>query len=169
MADDFLARIPGLPEPDLRAYLAGARRYRREAVEAAAAELQRRGLPLSPGEWAALRPEPEPPRTGLFRDAAGPRLPRIRLVTGLILGAGAAGALAARIWAVRQDLPFELEPTDSKVYLRQMEMVAGKSNLVASQLRHGWEALWAPPALPWTLLVLALALAGVFWRVTTRP
>ncbi|HLO68269.1 MAG TPA: hypothetical protein VK188_14690, partial [Holophaga sp.] len=108
------------------------------------------------------------PRLGFLLGPRGLRTRRIRAITFLILSHGLGAAALAWLRAPRAVREFDLEPADSKVYLRQMEMVAGKSNIVASQLRHGFNALWEPANLPWTLLVLTCLAAGGFWMVATR-
>ena len=55
MSDTFQARLPALPEAELRQVLTHAEGYRTEAVAAALAELDRRGLPLAEDERARIR------------------------------------------------------------------------------------------------------------------
>ncbi|MFZ1376297.1 MAG: hypothetical protein WAS25_06860, partial [Geothrix sp.] len=55
MTDTFHARLLTLSEAELRQVLAHIEGYRTEAVEAALAELARRGLALTEGERARIR------------------------------------------------------------------------------------------------------------------
>lgn len=170
MTDDFLTRIPSLEDDALRAYLDDPRKYRREAVEAAIVELTRRGR-LEPGAGEAVLAaleERDAPRPGFLLGPGGPRRKRIRAITFLIVSHGVSFAVLAWLRGRRAAPAFDLEPTDSKVYLRQMEMMAGKSNVVASQLRHAFNALWEPANLPWTILAITFLAAGTFWMVATR-
>jgi len=177
MAETFLTRMPTLTEAELRAYLDGHQRYRLEALEAAAAELAKRGLALPDGQLAGIRARlqardavaPSPCRPGFLRDAQGPRLARIRAVAAAILGAGLlAACMIYRHAAAAAAAPFDLEPQDSKSYLRQVEMMGGTANVIASQIRLGFTGLWQGTTLAYTMFGLAVATAGVFWLVATR-
>ncbi|MGA2081589.1 MAG: hypothetical protein ABSH53_13405 [Holophaga sp.] len=55
---------------------------------------------------------------------------------------------------------------ESKAYRRQMEMVGGQANLLASDLAEGFQSLWRGKSLAFTLAFLTLVLAGGFWLVT---
>lgn len=179
MTGSFQDRIPALSDEALRGILDGHAKYRREAVEAAAGELARRGLPLPGDRLATILGQvahrdaggAQARRPTFLRDASGPRLGRIRLLTAGILaaGLGAAAILYVRAARAAQAAPFDLEPQDSKSYLRQMEVVGGKANLVASDLRHGIAAAFQGTNLAWTLGILTLLTAALFWLVTTQP
>jgi hypothetical protein len=176
MADHFLDRIPTLSDDALRAYLDGHAMYKREAIEAAAAELARRGLEVPEARLEAIRGDVEHRDAGgdsarrptFLRDAAGPRMGRIRFIAGGILAAGATTAAVILFRAQALEAGLDLEPQDSKSYLRQMEMVGGKANLVASEVRHGVSALLHGTNLAWTVLALTLLTAGVFWVAATQ-
>jgi len=177
MADTFLTRIPTLTEAELRGYLDGHQGYRLEAIEAAAAELRARGLEVAEDQLQAIRDSVQVRdaaparvfRTGFLRDARGPRLDRIHLLTGAIIAAGlmAAGVLY-RHAASAAASPFDLEPQDSKSYLRQVEMMGGTANVLASQIRLWFTGLWHGTTLAFTVFGLSVAVAAVFWGVTSR-
>jgi len=182
MADTYLTRIPTLSEAELREYLDSHGKYRLEAIEAAAAELGRRGRPVPEATLEEIRARvqardaakaggPRVFRQGFLRDAQGPRLPRIRLAAGAILAAGLVTAgvifrLAATATATTS--PYDQDPQDSKSYLRQVEMIGGSANLVASQLRGWLSGLWHGTNLAFTVFGLSVLVAGVFWVVATR-
>ncbi len=167
MSDSFLSRIPALSDAQLQDLLEHHRKYKRRALEAAVAELRARGREVPEGFLEEALAE-EPPRPGLFRDARGPRMDRIRAVAGSILAAGALAALAIHRSAVNAASPFALEDENSKVYLRQLEMVGGKANLLASQVRNGFAALWQGTNLAFTVFGLSVAAAAVFWVAATQ-
>lgn len=167
MADSFLTRIPTLPDSQLLELLEGHRKYKREALEAAVAELRARGHDV-PGDFLDAALVTEPPRPGFLRDEHGPRLHRIRVIAGTILAAGAVSALIIYRFAVTTAAPFELENEDSKSYLRQLEMMGGKANLLASQVRHAFTSLWQGTTLAYTVFCLSAAAAAIFWVAATQ-
>jgi hypothetical protein len=177
MAETFLDRIPTLTDAELREYLDGHMKYKREAIEAAAAELRRRGLEVPEGLLESIRAGVRqrdtapagPLKPGLFRDAQGPRLDRIRAVTAGIVTAGILLALV--LYRAAQNAapaPFDLEPTDSKAYLRQVEMMGGKANVLASSMRLWFTGLWQGTHLAFTVFWISVLLAAGFWVFTTR-
>lgn len=177
MADTFQTRIPTLTDDELRAYLDGHLKYKPEAVEAAAAELRRRGLDVPEASLARIRAELKardaakraPARPGFLRDAKGPRLERIRLITAAIVATGLIAALAVHRAALRATpAPFDLEPSDSKAYLRQVEMMGGKANLLASQIRLWFTGLWEGTTLAHTLFWITVITAALFYLAATR-
>jgi hypothetical protein len=96
--------------------------------------------------------------------APPPRSPaedRVRLVKRLILACGLAGAVV--IWLVNApppDLGPDLE--SSKVYLRQMEVVGGTANVLASEFRNWFAGLWHGRTLAYTVAVLTVLVAFVY-------
>jgi len=167
MSDSFLSRIPALSDAQLQDLLQHHRKYKRSALEAAVAELRQRGQEVPDGfldEALAV----EPPRPGFLRDGRGPRMDRIRLIAGSILAAGTVSALVIHRFAVDTAAPFALEDENSKSYLRQMEMMGGKANLLASQVRHGFMGLWQGTTLAFTVFWISLATAAVFWVAATQ-
>lgn len=169
MAETFLTRIPTLDNDELMAYLRGRAQYKPEAVEAATRELERRGVAVPPG---LLEPAgPAAPRgPGLLPRARGPWRSRLRLASAAVLAAGfAVGLVITRLGPAAGASPLEQEPF-TKGYQRQMEMVGGKANLVASDLRNGITGLFSGQNLAWTVFVLCFLAALVLWALTLgRP
>jgi hypothetical protein len=176
----FQARIAALPDAELIQYLAHFQDYRTEAVAAALAELDRRGLALPAGELARIR-------AGLTTRAAaaedrlrhglvarlGPtledRLRRIRQITAGLLAAGLGGAVVIYLLAAPGGPnPLGFEPEDSKKYLRDMEVFGGKVNVLAAQLRAAWSGLWHGRSLAFTVAGLTLVLALAVWFLATH-
>jgi hypothetical protein len=165
MAETFLTRIPTLDDDELLAYLRGRAQYKPEAVEVAARELERRGVAVPPGLLEPVRPV-LPRRLGLLARARGPWRSRLRLASGAVFAAGfAAGLVITRRALAVGTSPLEQEPF-TKSYQRQMEMVGGKANLVASDLRTGITGLFTGQNLAWTVFVLGCLAALVLWGLT---
>jgi hypothetical protein len=97
-------------------------------------------------------------------DARPPRSPaedRVRLVKRLILASGLAGAVV--IWLVNAPPPGagpDLE--SSKSYLREMEVVGGTANLLASEFRNWFAGLWHGRTLAYTVAALTVFVAFVY-------
>lgn len=176
MADSFLSRIPTFTDAQLREYLDDPRRFKLEAVEAAAAELRRRGHAVPEDLLDAIRAGLRERDTvvrdfkpGFLRDERGPRMGRIRALTGTLLAGGFGAALVLYHRATTAVAsPFDLEPSDSKSYLRQVEMMGGQANLVASGIRQWFTGLFQGTNLAYTVFGCTVAAAAVFWLVTTR-
>ncbi len=90
---------------------------------------------------------------------------RALLVTSLILAVGLTGTLVLYVAAVRApDDPAD-ELTDSKQYLRQMELYGGKANVLAAELQHWLSSLWHGRRLALTVACGTLLVAGAYWLV----
>ena len=180
MTDPFLTRLRALSDAELLGYLGHYRDYRTEAVEAALAELDRRGLTLSAEERTLIR-------NGLGqRDAATQarlnqsfvtalgstleeRLARLRSLCGGLLTVGLGAAIGLYLFASPGGSnPLGFEPEDSKRYLREMEVYGGKVNVIASQIRSGWNGLWHGRNLAFTVGALTLLLASALWFIGAR-
>jgi hypothetical protein len=61
------------------------------------------------------------------------------------------------------------EPEDTKKYLRDLELYGGKANVLATELRRGFERLWQGRRLAVTLAGLTLLLAGPLWVAGRAP
>jgi len=180
VSDTFHARIPTLSDTELRQYLDHPLDYRSEAVEAALAELRRRGQEVPLAELDRIRLGLEQ-RDAARRSGAGFRLVhwlgitpaarrlRIRLVTGSLLAGGFGSAIIVYLTAGPEARnPLGYEPEDTKSYLRAMEVYGGKANLLASEFRQWFEGLWHGRTLAYTLACLTVLLAGAFWIAATH-
>jgi hypothetical protein len=180
MTETFHTRIPTLPDGELQKYLQQPGKYKLEAIEAAAAELRKRGYEVSDLELERIREKldhrdgtrkglPVPPRLGLLHDGTGPRMGRIRALTAGILALGFSGAAVIyRLAASAESTGIDLESEDSKRYLRELEAVAGKANLVASELRHWVVGLFQGKTLAYTVAWGTVILAAVFYFIATQ-
>jgi len=97
---------------------------------------------------------------------SSPATARARLVSRVILAAGLAAAVV--IYFVNGSpnaSGFELE--ESKKYLRDVEVVGGKANLLATQLRHWFSGLWHGRSLAFTVAVLSVLAASAYEFLAT--
>jgi hypothetical protein len=180
MTDTFQSRIPALSDTELRQYLKHHLEYRTEAVEAALAEVTRRGLPLPTEELTEIR-------EGLAqRDAVAQahlehsfvthlgatpaaRLRRVRHITVGILALGFGAATVIYVAATPKGTnPLGYEPEDTKKYLRDLEMFGGKINVLATEFTRWWDGLWHGRNLATTVAWLTLFVALAFWFATHR-
>jgi hypothetical protein len=173
MTEPFLARIPTLSDTELEAYLRSPLEYRREAVEAALSEWLRRGLPLSEDARARLlealdqrdrsRHTPGPALRWLGTGPAERRR-SLRRLTAAVLVAGLGAA--AVIWVTAPlpaPNPLGYEPSDTKRYLRDLELYGGKVNVLATEGQQWFTALWTGRGLAKTVAVATLVGAGGLW------
>ncbi len=179
MIESFHTRIPTLTEAELREYLRNHLAYQRAAVEAALAELQQRGI-VVPDEarqqlLAALHRRDSAQMEGtwsrrLLGAAPEPRRTHVRLLTAAILLVGLGTAVAIhRIAQPKAPNPLGYEPEDTKKYLRELERVGGKANVVATQFMRWFDGLWQGQQLATTTAALTLGLAAGFWFVASPP
>ncbi len=180
MVHAFQTRISVLSDTELLQYLTHFQDYRTEAVEAALAELDRRGLALPGDDLARIRSGLEQRAAAAqaqlnrsfvtgFGNTSAARLARIRQITGGILATGLCGATVIYLLAApRGANPLGFEPEDSKKYLHDIEVYGGKVNLLATQIRGAWNDLWQGRNLAFTVAGLAILLAFAFWFIATR-
>jgi hypothetical protein len=180
MTDTYHTRIPALSDAGLLQYLENHLEYRTEAVEAALAELDRRGLALSAEARARIRAGLEQRdalthahlnRSFVTRlgNTLEVRLARIRQITGglLVVGLGSAAAIYF-LAAPKGANPLGYEPEDTKKYLRDLELFGGKGNVIATEFMRWWDSLWHGRNLAFTVACLTLFVALVFWFIATR-
>jgi len=180
MTEAFQARIAGLADAELLQYLRAFQRYRTEAVEAALAELERRGLTLPEDERTQIQQALAARDTAAqahldrsFLTGLGPtttaRLARIRQFTAgiLVAGLGTATAIYVRT-PPKGPNPLGYEPEDTKRYLRDLELYGGKVNVLATEFTTWWDGLWHGRNLAFTVAWLTLLLALAFWLMATR-
>ena len=80
------------------------------------------------------------------------------------------GFVAALIIFLRSASPLDSQlqrPEDSKQYLRQMEVYGGTANVLASQAREWFAALWRGRTLAFTVAALSVLLAAVAFIALT--
>lgn len=179
MTDSFRDRMPALPDADLQRYVARPLEYRAEAVEAALAELARRGLGPSDETLAEIR------RSLLAREAdlhlapawydgllghdPATRRTRIRRMTLAILAVGfGAAAFVYLTAAPAAGNPLGYDPMDTKKYLRDLEIYGGKVNVLATEFMRWFDGLWHGRSLAYTLAWLTAFTATAFGWITRR-
>jgi hypothetical protein len=90
---------------------------------------------------------------------------RALLVTTSILAVGLIAALVIYVAAARAPDDSSAELTDSKQYLRQMELYGGKANLLAAELLQWFASLWHGRRLALTVACGTVLVAGAYWLV----
>ena len=90
---------------------------------------------------------------------------RALIITALILTVGLTTALAIYVAAARAPDDSSDELTDSKQYLRQMELYGGKANVLAAELQHWLASLWHGRRLALTVACGTVLVAGAYWLV----
>ena len=166
MTDAFSERVPAFSDADLRACLARPGDYRAEALAAVLAECARRGLPVTDAEHAAVQ------GALAFRAAegAGPDPHRMRRLARwtLLLGCAAAALIYLTAHPPPPD-PLGTDPLDTKRYLRELEVLGGKGNVLGLQFRQWFAGLWQGRALAGTVAVLSGLLAALFCLLGREP
>jgi hypothetical protein len=178
MHDSFHTRIPTLSDAALRNYLRFPHKYQTEAVAAAITELQKRGLDFSEFDPPRLLERlhqrdtekiSRPRRPGFLHDGTRPKLGRIRTILAIILVAGlCSAAMIYRHAAIVSASAIDLESPDSKKYLRDLEVIGGKANVLASDFRRAFLSLWEGKRLAGMVAACTLVLSTGFWVVSTR-
>ena len=178
--DSFYSRIPTLPDAGLQEIVDNPLRHRSESVEAAAAELGRRGRPLGADEWRRIRGALERrdaaadasvirQLVGMLGSSFASRMSRLRLVTACLLAAGLGSATVLYLTAAPEaGNPLGYEPADTKKYLRELELYGGKANVLAAELTRWLDGLWHGRPLAFTVGSLTVVLAFAFWLACTR-
>jgi hypothetical protein len=180
MAETFQTRIPTLPDSELEEYLRNYSRFEPEAVEAALAELRKRGHRISDDEINAIRTSMRERDTGssrqdpdqgnqavLSRFRMGRRQIRHIAVTLLALGLGSALTIYFTAGPTPAD-PLGYDPMDTKKYLRELELYGGQANVLSVEFRQWFSGLWHGRSLAVTVAVLTVLLAFTFWFVASN-
>lgn len=179
MTASFRDRMPALPDEDLQRYVARPTEYRAEAVEAALAELTRRGLAPSGDVMAEIRAallareaalQSHPAwYDGLLGGDPATRKTRIRRTTAAILAVGfGTAAFVYQTAAPAPGNPLGYDPMDTKKYLRDLEVYGGKVNVLATEFMRWFDGLWRGRSLAYTLAWLTAFTAVAFWWTARR-
>jgi hypothetical protein len=166
--DPFYARLLTLSDAELCTYLQQYMHYKAEAVHAALAELQTRGVYVSDATVAEIdryftRHEQQHMRP--FHLA--PRHLRWLSSIVCILGLGLAVWLYMTAASPSPD-PLGYDPFTSKKYVRELELYGGKLNLLAVEFRQWLASLWRGTVLAYTIAVLTLMLSSLLWLIASR-
>jgi hypothetical protein len=87
-----------------------------------------------------------------------------------ILAAGFALALAVYLTAApAPPSPIDENPLDSKTSLRDMEIIGGKANILATEIAQDFHGLWQGRTLAYTIAALASLSAWAVWFFGTHP
>ena len=180
MPETFLTRIPTLSDSELEEYRRNYSRFELEAVEAALAELKKRGHGISGDEINAIRTSiherdteksPQNPGQGSHSILACCRMDRrqIRHIAVMILALGLGGALTIHLTVGPMPAdPLGYNLLDSKKSLRELELYGGKANVLSVEFQQWFSGLWHGRTLAATVAVLTVLLAFAFWFVASN-
>jgi hypothetical protein len=179
MAETFHTRIPTLSNLQLEEYRRNYTSYEGEAVELALAELQKRGHSISDAEINAIRAgiDARDAADGALNSGRGPAIfgarrigsRQIRKIALMILALGLGSAIAIYFTiGPPQPNPLGFDPTDTKKYLREMEVYGGQANVFAAEIQEWFSGLWHGKTLAFTVATLTALLAAAIGFVASR-
>ena len=91
-------------------------------------------------------------------------------ITGGILVVGLTAALAIYVFAPDPNSnPLGYDPLTNKKYLRDLRVIGGRANVMTAEFLQWFEGLWQGQSLAYTVAVLTLLSAGIFWFFATLP
>lgn len=174
MTETFQTRIPTLSDLELKEYLANYSIYKIEAIEAAAAELRRRGHDVPDDELKEIQKQKR--ERGFEGNEQRPRsknrIPnhirrrRINDITAILLLVGLSSSVAIYLSVKPQPPdPLGYDPLDTKKYLRELELYGGKVNILFTEFRQWFDGLWHGKSLAYTVAVITVILSFTFWFV----
>jgi len=95
---------------------------------------------------------------------------QINQISLVLLLVGFGSALVIALTAVPPDEDALLnDPRGNKKYMREMQMIGGKANVLAADFREWFAGLWQGPALGRTVAVLTVGVILGFRFVTLPP
>jgi hypothetical protein len=180
MAETFQTRIPTLSDSELEEYLRNYSKYELEAVEAALAELKKRGHRISDDEINSVRISIQnrdagdldrDPITGIPLAQNRFRIGRqqIRKIAIMLLVLGLGSATTIYFTAVETPAgPLGFDPLDSKKGLRELEVYGGQANVFSVEIQQWFSSLWHGRTLGVTVGVLTVFFALVFWFLASH-
>ena len=163
-ADDlFSVQLLTLSNAEVLRYIHHYADYKVDAVHAAVAELERRGVYVSTDTLSEIdsyftRQE----RERLLPFHLAPRHLRWLSYGIFILGIGVAIVLYVTA-SPPPDYPLGYDPFDSKKYLRELEVYGGKINILAVQFRQWLASLWRGKPLAYTIACLTIMVSSLLW------
>ncbi|HVU35017.1 MAG TPA: hypothetical protein VHE61_16405 [Opitutaceae bacterium] len=96
--------------------------------------------------------------------------PTANRITAIILLAGLGVALAVFMAASPTAQPgWTPDPLSAKQYNLELEKYGGKANILATEISQTFQSLWHGRNLAYTIAVLTVAGAWLFWYVATTP
>ena len=166
--DSFFSRIPTLSDSELLNYITHYSRYKKEAVQLAITELQKRGFILSDDELSNIEafysPKIKQKRRSLFFNPN-----RFRLMSYIIFIVGIF--ISAVIYVTAgppMEHPFGYNPLSTKVFLRQLELFGGKGNIMAAEFREWFVGLWQGKNLSFTIAAITVIISMILWYIGYR-
>ena len=98
------------------------------------------------------------------------RPPKIQRITVLLLALGFGSALAIYLTAQPVVIdPLLGDPMASKKYLRELRVIGGQGNVVASEFMDWFAGLWHGRSLAGTVAVITVVVVLIFRFVASHP
>lgn len=95
---------------------------------------------------------------------------QVSRITALILVVGLGAAGVAFFTAVPPTAdPLGYDPLTNKKYLLELEKFGGKANVFSAEIMDWWNGLWHGRNLAYTIAVLTVIVAWLFWFFATLP
>jgi hypothetical protein len=166
--DSFYSRIPTLSNDELFNYITHYSRFKLEAVQLAVTELRRRGFILSDDELTNIEAffnlksnkirRPPYVNPGLFR-----------LISYVIFCVGLLISVVIYVIArPPMEHPFGFNPLNTKIYLRQLELLGGKGNIMAAEFMEWFVGLWQGKNLSYTIACITVIISMILWFMGSR-
>lgn len=91
-------------------------------------------------------------------------------IAQVIAGLGLAAAVAIYFLAAPVDEnPLGYDPLTNKKYVHELQRYGGKANVATAEFMQWFESLWHGRTLGYTVAVLSVGVAWVFWWFATLP
>ena len=166
--DTFYSRIPTLSNDELFNYITHYSRYKIEAVQLAVTELRSRGFILSDDELSNIEvffsSKSSPIRRPLYFN---PGL--FRLISYVIFSVGIVISVVIYVIAdPPTEHPFGFNPLHTKLYLRELELLGGKGNIMAAEFIEWFVGLWQGKNLSYTIACITVIISIILWFIGSR-
>lgn len=91
-------------------------------------------------------------------------------ISGSIVGCGLTAAAVIFVLAQPVDeYPLGYDPLTNKKYVLELQRFGGKANVVTAEFLQWFDTLWHGRNLAYTIAVLSVLTAGLFWIAATLP
>jgi hypothetical protein len=163
--DSFYARIPALSDPELFNYIDHYSGYTMEAVQIAITEFKRRGHHLSNEKMTEIEkflgPDLNPNTRSFNFDTS-----RFRSIAIFIFFIGMLSAIVIFFTAHPvSENALGFDPTDSRMYLHDLQVFGGKINIIAVEFTRWFYGLWQGKTLSFTVAFISIVIAYIFWAI----
>ena len=94
---------------------------------------------------------------------------RFRLISYIIFSVGILISAVVYVTASPpMEKPFGYDPLNTKVFLRQLELFGGRSNIMAAELMEWFVGLWQGKNLSYTIACITVIISMILWFMGSR-